>query len=268
MNSKFETLLVEETNQICTLTLNRPQSLNALNAKVLAELGLFLTDLDRRTQQTSDSAPRALVITGSGEKAFVAGADIRELAQMSPSEAQAFSEHGQKLFRRLEVLSIPVIGAINGFALGGGCELALACDYLLCSQNAKFGLPEVSLGLIPGFGGTQRLARLVGLGRAMELVMSGRQVSAEEAFRIGLVVSVVEPSQLLVRARESASMILSRAPLAVAAAKRSVSQGYDQPIDEGLSVERHEFGELFRTGDVKEGTTAFLEKRPAKFSGK
>lgn len=265
---KFETLVIEENEQICTVSVNRPQALNALNAQVLAEFGAFITELDARTQSPAADSPRVLIITGSGDKSFVAGADIKELSQMSASEARAFAEHGQKLFRRLEILKIPVIGAINGFALGGGCELALACDFLVCSQNAKFGLPEVSLGLIPGFGGTQRLARYVGLGRAKELVMSGRQVAAEEAFRIGLVNAVVEAGQTVAKAQEIARMIISRGPLAVAAAKQAVEQGYDAPLDEGLSIERDAFSELFRSADTKEGTTAFLEKRPAKFTGR
>lgn len=257
----FETLLFEKKDGIGVLKIHRPQALNALNSQVLGELNSFLDELDR------DSQIKVLIITGSGEKSFVAGADIKELSSLSPQAARTFAERGQKTFRRFEILKIPVIGAINGFALGGGAELALSCDFLIASSQARFGLPEVSLGLLPGFGGTQRLARFVGLPMARELVFSGRQVKADEALRIGLVNSVVEPSALLSKAEEIAREIISRAPLAVQNAKSVINRGYDLGIDEGLLVEREAFSELFRTSDQREGTQAFLEKRPPHFKG-
>lgn len=257
----FSTLKFEVKESIGVLTINRPEALNALNSLVLKELSLFLNQLDR------EKSIRCLIITGAGEKAFVAGADIKEISDLTPEQAQRFAETGQKIFRRFEVLSIPIIAAVNGFALGGGCELAMACDFIYASQTAKFGLPEVSLGIMPGFGGTQRAARLVGLAWAKELVFSGKHCSADEAMQMGLVNKVFDGPQLLEAAMETAKLISSRGPLAISRAKEVINQGFDVTIDEGMELERDAFGELFRSQDQKEGTRAFVEKRKPTFKG-
>jgi enoyl-CoA hydratase len=257
----YETIRFEETGGIAVLTLNRPEALNALNAQLLEELSHAIEAIDRH------SSIRALLLTGSGEKAFVAGADIKEIADLTPEKAMRFAERGQKIFRRLEILKVPVIAAVNGFALGGGCELAMSCDFIYASTNARFGLPEVSLGIMPGFGGTQRAARFVGWARAKEMIMTGRHYNAQEALAIGLVNAVCEPSELLKMATATATMIATRAPMAVARSKEAVNRGYDLSIDEGMEVERELFSELFRTQDQKEGTRAFVEKRKPQFKG-
>lgn len=257
----FEVISLEKKNAVTILTINRPQALNALNDQVLTELGQALQEIDK------DKLVKALIITGAGEKAFVAGADIKAFENMSPMQAAVLAEKGQRVFRMLEILKIPVIAAVNGFALGGGCELALSCDFIIASQKAKFGLPEVSLGLIPGFGGTQRLARFVGLPMARELTLTARMVSADEALNIGLVNKVVEPEKLLSSCFELTELILQRSPLAVAKAKESINMGYDMQLDEGLRLERDTFAELFRSTDTKEGVKAFIEKRKPEFKG-
>lgn len=249
------------TDHVAVLTINRPEALNALNDQVLNELYENFKKVDE------DKNIRALIITGSGEKAFVAGADIKGFESMTPEQSVIFAEKGQKIFRFLEVLRIPVIAAVNGFALGGGFELALACDFIVASQKAKFGLPEVTLGLIPGFGGTQRLARHVGIGRARELTYTGRMVSADEGFQMGFVNRVVPAENLLTVCKEIAGEISQRAPIAMTKAKEAINMGTDMAIDEGLHEERSAFAELFRTADLREGVKAFVEKRKANFKG-
>ncbi len=260
---QFETLKLEISNSIGILTINRAESLNALNAQVLTELSIALTEIS----QLNYSEIKVLILTGAGEKAFVAGADIKEIHQLKMDSAEKFAERGQAVFRQLEKLSIPVIAAVNGFALGGGLELALACDFIYASENAKFGLPEVTLGLIPGFGGTIRLARALNLPRAKEMIYSGSMISAEEAFVLGLVNKVCSKTELLSSAQTTAENICARAPLAVAAAKRSISESYDHDVDSGMAIEATQFAALFQSQDVKEGTQAFIEKRKARFQG-
>jgi len=259
---KFETLNFKENEGIGQLEINRPEALNALNEQVFEELGLLLNVVDR------SHSLRILIITGSGEKAFVAGADIKEISAMNESsQAQAFAEKGQKIFRRLEVLNKPVIAAVDGFALGGGLELALACDFVYASEKAKFGLPEVGLGIIPGYGGTVRLAKAVGPNKAREMIYSGQIVGAEEALRIGLVNKVCPPEELLSCCMETATQIIAKGPLAVGKAKQVVNRALDMEIDEALMLERQAFSELFDTEDQKEGTKAFIEKRKPEFKG-
>lgn len=259
---EFKNLLIEKKqNGVWVLTLNRPQALNALNTELLGELDQFFSQIS----ELPWSELKALVVTGAGEKAFVAGADIKEMAALTESEARYFSERGQKTLRRLEVLRIPVIAAVNGFALGGGLELALACDFIYVSQNAKLGLPEVSLGLIPGFGGTVRLARVVGLNRAREMVMSGDMINADEALRMGLVNKVCESNELLVAALKTAETMVQRGPIAVGKAKFMTLESIDMNLDSGLSLEALNFGQLFVKKDTREGMQAFIEKRKAQF---
>ena len=258
---KYETLNFEKLDNIGILKINRPKALNALNKQVLEDLDKQLDDIE------ADRGLKVLIITGEGEKAFVAGADIVELSSLTSDKAHEFSKKGQAVFRRLEILKIPVIAAVNGFALGGGTELACACDFIYCSKNAKFGQPEVLLGLLPGFGGTQRLARFVGLPMARELIYTGEQISAERALEIKLVNKICEQTTLLDDCFKVAKIIASRAPLAVAASKEAINDGYDVPLDKGLSFEVDLFSDLFDSSDVKEGTTAFVEKRKPLFKG-
>ena len=254
-------LLFELTDGIARITVNRPDKLNALNAIVIAELG------DAVTRIETDSAVRGVIVTGAGEKAFVAGADIAELAAQSPMEGMTRAAAGQAVFRRLEQCGKPVIAAVNGFALGGGCELAMACHIRLAGEQAKFGQPEVKLGIGPGYGGTVRLPRLVGKGRALELLLTGRTIDAEEAFRIGLVNRVVPADRLLAEAEAMLRTILGHGPLAIRACLEAVDAGPDMTIDQGLLLEANQFGLLSATSDMKEGTKAFLEKRTAVFKG-
>jgi enoyl-CoA hydratase len=264
---QFEAIKLENTistkGDVWVLTINRPQSLNALNSQVLGDLHSALEILEKK----SFSEAKCLIVTGSGEKAFVAGADIKEMNGLDSKGGMAFAEKGQQLFRRFENLKIPVIAAVNGFALGGGLELALACDYIFASENAKLGLPEVTLGLIPGFGGTVRLSRAVGLNRAKEMVFTGDMLTAAEAIHVGLVNRVVPLPELLPLALKSAETIAKRGPVAVQNAKRSLQNSYDQDIDQGMKTEASEFAQLFSTADFREGTTAFVEKRAAIFKG-
>lgn len=260
----FKNLLFEINQQIAKLTLNRPEALNALNGELLAELHQAMLQISEK----SLSEVKVLIVTGSGGKAFVAGADIKEINRLGPEAAREFAQNGQKIFRQLERLKIPVIAAVNGFALGGGLELALACDFIYCSDNAKFALPEVSLGLIPGFGGTVRLARAIGPARAKEMIFSANMISAAEALNIGLVNKVTSQADLLPTVLKIAETISSRGPLAVAEAKQSVNLSYDQEIDEAMTTEAHHFARLFSSLDVKEGTSAFIEKRKAQFQAK
>lgn len=259
----FKTLKIENQNSIWTLTLNRPESLNALNSELLKELAEALTDMSRK----SFSEAKVLIITGAGEKTFVAGADIKEINALGLDSSQKFAEYGQAVFRKLENLQIPVIAAVNGFALGGGLELALACDFIYASENAKFGLPEVTLGLIPGFGGTVRLSRALGLPQAKEWIFTGLMVNATEALQLGLVNKVLPQAELLTTARKTAETMASRGPVAIGAAKDAIMKAYDHDIDSAMAVEASKFASLFQTQDMKEGTSAFIEKRKAQFKG-
>src|SRR5215468_2117847 len=258
----YENLIYEKKDGIAYITFNRPKVLNALNRKTIEELQHAL--LDAR----ADSAVRVLILTGSGEKAFVAGADINELAQQTPVNGKDFSLFGQSVFHLLETMGKPSICAINGFALGGGCELALACSIRMASKNAKLGQPEVKLGIIPGYGGSQRLARLCGKGVAHELCLTGEMITAEEAQRIGLVNHVYEAADLLPAAEAMAKKIIEKAPLAVKYCMEAIERGTEIPQEEGLFLEATLFGLCCATEDMREGTKAFLEKRPAAFKGR
>lgn len=258
----YENLLLEVREQIAVVTVNRPKVLNALNAKTVEELDACFSDL----QQNQDAG--VVILTGAGEKAFVAGADINELASYSPQQARECSLRGQSVLSRIETLGKPVIAAINGFALGGGCELALACSIRIASQTARLGQPEVKLGILPGYGGTQRLPRLVGRGMALQMILTGEPLSAEEALRCGLVNQVVHPEQLLPTAEALAKKMLANAPLAVKYSLEAVHQGLSQPLEQGLFLEGNLFAMTFASEDMREGTRAFLEKRPARFAGR
>jgi enoyl-CoA hydratase len=258
----YENLLFELRDGVGVLTMNRPKALNALNTRTIAELDQVLQ------REAADPAVKALVVTGAGEKAFVAGADISEMSAMTSEQGRAFAAAGQRALSRLEALPVVTIAAVNGFALGGGDELALACDLVYASEKARFGQPEVNLGLLPGWGGTQRLARRVGPMRALELVVSGEMIEAGRAREIGLCLDVLPPEKLLDHALSKARLIASRGPLAVAAAKRALRAGADFGLAQGLALEAEAFGLLFATEDMREGTKAFLEKRAARFQGK
>jgi enoyl-CoA hydratase len=258
----YENLLYEKREGSAHITFNRPKVLNALNRKTIEELQQVL--LDAR----EDASVRVLILTGSGEKAFVAGADINELAQQTPVNGKEFSIFGQGVFHLLETIGKPSICAINGFALGGGCELALACSIRLASKTAKLGQPEVKLGIIPGYGGSQRLARLCGKGVAHELCLTGEMITADEAQRIGLVNRVYEPAELLPAAEALAKKIIEKAPLAVKYCIEAIERGVEMPQEEGLFLEATLFGLCCATEDMREGTKAFLEKRAAAFKGK
>src|ERR1700676_4811918 len=257
-----ENLLYEKRDGIAYITFNRPKVLNALNRKTVEELRGAL--LDAR----DDSSVRVLILTGSGEKSFVAGADISELAQRTPIDGKEFSLFGQSVFHLLETIGKPSICAINGFALGGGCEMALCCTIRLASKTAKLGQPEVKLGIIPGYGGSQRLARLCGKGVAHELCLAGEMITAEEALRIGLVNHIYEPAELLPAAEALAKKIIANAPLAVKYTMEAIERGVEMPQEEGLFLEATLFGLSCATEDMREGTKAFLEKRKADFKGR
>lgn len=259
--STYEMLLVERDGAAGVITVNRPEKLNALNARVMAELEQAVGELD------ADPAVRAIIITGAGEKAFVAGADIAELAKLDGMGGLEKAREGQAIMRRIETSSKPIIAAVNGFALGGGCELALACDIRIASDNARLGLPEVGLGIIPGYGGTQRLPRIIGKGLALELILTGTQVKADEALRIGLVNKVVPQAELLATAKAMVAQMAKNGPLAMAAARRVVHEGLDVDIDRGLALEALHFGVMCATRDTREGLTAFVEKRKPEFKG-
>jgi enoyl-CoA hydratase len=258
----YENILFEKKDAIAYITFNRPKVLNALNRKTVEELRDALVDA------RDDSSVRVLILTGAGEKSFVAGADISELAQRTPVDGKDFSLFGQGVFHLLETLGKPSICAINGFALGGGCELALSCSIRLASKTAKLGQPEVKLGIIPGYGGTQRLARLCGKGVVHELCLSGEMISAEEAQRIGLVNHIYEPAELLPAAEALAKKIIANAPLAVKYTMEAIERGVEMPLEEGLFLEATLFGLACATEDMREGTKAFLEKRKADFKGR
>ncbi len=244
----------EANGSVATLTINRPEALNALNTQVLADLNAVLDAVDL-------DAVRCLIVRGAGEKSFVAGADIAQMKGLTVAEGEAFGKQGNDVFRKLETFPIPTIAAIGGYALGGGCELAMSCDIRICSDTAVFGQPEVGLGITPGFGGTQRLARLVGAGMAKQMIYTARNIKADEAYRIGLVNAVYTLDELYAAAEKMASTIAANAPIAVRASKRAINEGLDLPMDEAIVVEEKAFGSCFGTADQLEGMGAFLEKR-------
>jgi enoyl-CoA hydratase len=258
----YETLIVESRDGVATVTVNRPEKLNALSDRVMEELDAAFAALG------ADASVRGVILTGAGEKAFVAGADIGELATQSPVEGQERSFRGQRVLDRIERLGKPVVAAVGGFALGGGCELALACHVRVASENAKLGTPEVKLGIMCGYGGTQRLPRLVGKGRALEMLLTGEMVDAQEAFRIGLVNRVVPKDKLLAESDALLRKMLANGPVSLRFTLEAVNDGLEMPLDEAQRAEATLFGLICSTGDMKEGTKAFLEKRPAKFQGK
>lgn len=259
----YQNLLLEQPEPgIHLLTVNRPKALNALNATTLDEL------IDATAQVGADPGARALLITGAGDKAFVAGADIAAMQNFSVDDARAFSAKGMEVMRALEALPVPVIALVNGYALGGGCELAMACDWIIASERAVFGQPEVTLGIPPGFGGTQRLLRLVGRARALELVTTARQIKAAEALTIGMITEVVAADVLTQRGLEVARLIAARAPLAVRYAKQAVQCGQDVTLAAGCALESDLFARAFASADQREGMRAFLDKRPPVFTGR
>jgi len=258
----YQNLLLEVRDRIGRITVNRPEKLNALNRATLEEMDLAFRSM------AADSSVGAVILTGSGTKAFVAGADINELARLSPVEGREFALFGQEVLHRIETLGKPVLAAVNGYALGGGCEIALACTLRIASSAAKFGQPEVNLGIIPGYGGTQRLARLVGRGKAQELILTGEMIDAAEAHRIGLANQVVAPGELMARTESVAGTILSRGPLAVRYALDAIHRGLSMGLQEGLAYEASLFSVLCGSEDMKEGTKAFLDKRKADFQGR
>ncbi len=258
----YENIKTENRDGILWITIDRPKVLNALNAQTVREIG------EAFARARDDEAVRCVIVSGGGEKAFVAGADINELAKMTPISGKETSEKGQNIFLQIERFPKPVIAAINGFALGGGCELALACHVRIASEKAQLGLPEVTLGIIPGYGGTQRMVRLLGKAKAFELICGGDRISAADAERIGLVNKVVPAEQLAAAAEEMAKKFMSRSPVAIRAAIEAINSGSDMPFEEGQVLEATLFGLLCSSEDMKEGMKAFLEKRPAKFPGR
>jgi enoyl-CoA hydratase len=258
----YKTLIESTKNRIATVIINRPDKLNALNAQCKSELKGLFTVL--KTAQDAD----VVILTGAGEKAFVAGTDIGELTSLNQESGKEFASDGQAIFDLIQHLGKPVIAAVNGYALGGGCELALACHIRIASENAKFGQPEVNLGIIPGYGGTQRLARLVGVGKAMEMILTGNQINAQDALRIDLVNAVVPQAELMTTAESIANTILGKGQLAIRMALKAINATLEMPLSDGLNIEASLFGECCSTDDFKEGTTAFLQKRKAEFKGK
>ena len=257
---EYNFLKVERNEGVTVMKISAPKSLNALNSTILKEIDDFIGSLDATT--------RVLIVTGDGEKSFVAGADISEMAHLDEPQGFEFGRLGAQVFRRIETLPIPVIAAVNGFALGGGCELAMSCDIRIASNKAKFGQPEVGLGIIPGFSGTYRLPKLIGQGYAKEMIYTGKVIRADEALRIGLVNAVYEPEELMDKAMEMAQMMLKNAPVAISLAKQSINEGYDLDADGAIGLENKLFGKCFATSDQKEGMDAFLNKRKAAFTGK
>jgi enoyl-CoA hydratase len=257
----YANLTFDVVDRIATITVNRPDKLNALNDDTIAELGVAIDEARGRDDVAG------VILTGAG-RAFIAGADIANMQGQSTLEMQRLARRGQLVFRKFETSPKPVIAAVNGFALGGGCELAMACHLRLASDTAKFGQPEVKLGLIPGYGGTQRLPRLVGRGRALQLLMTGEMIEANEALRIGLVNAVIPGAELLDRTRAMLRQMLANAPIALTLCIEAVNAGYDLPLDEAMQMEAYQFGLAASTEDMREGTHAFLEKRPAQFTGR
>jgi enoyl-CoA hydratase len=258
----YETLKVETTDGVAVVVVNRPEKLNALNARVMDELDQVFTAV------AGDASVRGVILTGAGEKAFVAGADIAELNALGPIDGREHTLRGQRVLAKIEAMGKPVIAAVNGFALGGGCELAMACHVRVASENARLGTPEVKLGLMCGYAGTQRLPRLVGKGRALEMLLTGEMVSAQEALRIGLVNRVVPRESLLAEAEALLRQMLANAPVSLRFTLEAVNNGLEMPMDEAQYLEATLFALLSTTEDKREGTTAFLEKRPPKFQGK
>jgi len=257
---RFETQ--SGSQEIGVLRVSRPEAMNALNSSVLSDLDAFLTQMEKAPQV------RALVVTGDGEKSFVAGADIKEMESLNAAQAREMAVKGQALFQRLQDLRVPVVAALNGFTLGGGLELALACDFIVASNKAKWGLPEVTLGLIPGYGGTQRLSRAIGVSRARRVALSGEIFTAQQGYEWGLIAHVYEPDQLMSQAVALAQTLASRAPLAMAWVKDAINQGFDQSLKEGMSLEADLFSRTFETSDRSEGIQAFKGKRPPQFIGR
>ena len=250
----MENILLEKKDGIAFITINRPKQLNALNTAVINELGEALEEVEK------DDAVRVVILTGSGEKSFVAGADIAEMSELTPEEATAFSKNGNMVFRKMETMPKPVIAAVNGYALGGGCEIAMACDFRIASEKAVFAQPETGLGIIPGFGGTQRLARLVGEGLAKEMIYTCNRIDAQEACRIGLVNRVVAPEELMDTCIKIASKIVKASKVAIATAKKCIGGGLQTDIDSGIALEYANFGGCFATVEQKEAMKAFLNK--------
>jgi enoyl-CoA hydratase len=258
----YETLQLEVNGRVATITLNRPEVLNALNAVMLRELDELIAEL------ALDEDIRVVLLAGAGGKAFAAGADIAELAEADPALGEQLAGRAQRIFRRIETMGKPVIACIDGFALGGGCELAMACTLRLASETARLGQPEIKLGIIPGYGGTQRLPRLVGRGAALKMILTGAMIDAAEALRIGLVDELVQAEHLMERANELANLTASMPPLAVEAAIEAVGRGADLPLDEALALEATLFGQLWQTEDKREGIQAFMEKRSPAWAGR
>lgn len=258
----FEHVKYEIADQVATVTIDREKVLNALSMQTVAELDAAFA------QAGSDDDVRVVIVTGAGEKSFVAGADIKEINGRDAKSGYEMAAGGQRTLRRLETMGKPSIAAVNGFALGGGCELAMACTIRIAAENAKFGQPEVNLGVIPGYGGTQRLPRIVGPGIAADLILTGRVIDAQEAHRIGLVSQVVPQADLMGVARKIASQICTKGPLAIRAAMEAIDRGYDMAVDDAFGLEATLFGEICGTADMKEGTAAFMEKRKPEFTGK
>ncbi|MHC1682076.1 MAG: short-chain-enoyl-CoA hydratase [Clostridiaceae bacterium] len=259
---ELKNVLLEKEGNIAVVTINRPKALNALNTETLKDLDVVFDAIE------NDDEVYAVVLTGAGEKAFVAGADITEMKDKNVIQGRKFGQLGNKVFRKIETLSKPVIAAINGFALGGGCEIAMSCDIRIASTTARFGQPEVGLGITPGFGGTQRLSRLVGMGMAKELIYTGKVVKADEALRIGLVNSLHDSENLLNAAKDLANTIAKNAPIAVMLCKEAINRGMQMDIDSALALEAEVFGECFSTEDQTEGMSAFVEKRDKSFKNR
>ncbi|MEQ8174729.1 MAG: enoyl-CoA hydratase-related protein [Syntrophomonadaceae bacterium] len=258
---EYKNIILEKADNIGILYINRPKAMNALNIATIQEIGQAVDEVKM------DNEIKVLIVTGAGDKAFVAGADIIGFMGLSPEQTRYYTDEGEQIFRKLDALSKPVIAAVNGFALGGGCELAMACDIRLASEGAVFGLPEVSLGVIPGYGGTQRLPRLIGEGRAKELTFTAGVIDAAEAYRVGLVNHVYPLADLMVEAKKLAKKIMKNAPLSVGYAKLAIGQGLQGDLDSGMRIESNFFGLCVATEDMKEGTQAFVEKRKPQFKG-
>ena len=259
---ELKNVILEKEEHLAIVTINRPKALNALNSETLKDLDTVIEDLEK------DANIYAVILTGAGEKSFVAGADIAEMKDLNEAQGEEFGALGNKVFLRLENLNKPVIAAIQGFALGGGCEISMACDIRIASEKALFGQPEVGLGITPGFGGTQRLPRIVGLGKAKELIYTAQNIKADEALRIGLVNKVVPLEDLMAEAKKMASKIIANAPIAVRLCKDAVNRGMQVEIDKAVAIEAQDFGKCFASDDQKEGMTAFLERREKNFQNK
>lgn len=259
---EFKNLIIENNQGLAIVKINRPQALNALNPEVLVELATFAHEINKNPDI------KVVVITGAGEKAFVAGADIAAMKTMTALEAKTFCDLGHRVMRQIETAHKPIIAAVNGFCLGGGLELALSCDFIYASENAKLGLPEVNLGIFPGFGGTQRLPRLIGKNRAKELIFSAKTLSAQEAYDLGIINKITTAADLMKEVETVAREIMKKGPIAVQLAKQAINQGADLDMNSGLAMEKNAFPLVFATEDQKEGVNAFLEKRKAEFKGK